>query len=123
MYGLVPYFMTKNLLEQPALLLQPLVTLLVVFWGVGFNNSFETFARMWLILMLLCQCGSALGFMISASVDSIQKASALSSAVTLPSILFGGLFVQNSSVFRELSWIQWLSPVRYAFEGTVISEF
>lgn len=31
--------------------------------------------------------------------------------------------MQNSSVFKALSWIQYISPIRYAFEGLSIAEF
>lgn len=61
--------------------------------------------------------------MISAACDSNEAASAVSSLITLPAILFGGLFVNNSTVFKELSWIQWLSPVRYGFECLAIAEY
>lgn len=123
MYGLCPYFLTKNIVEQPILLLQPLITQLVVYWGVGFWNSEKSFWGMYLTLMLVGQCAAGLGFFISAACDSMQQASSVSSLITLPAILFGGLFVNDSTVFKALSWIQWLSPIRYGFEALCIAEF
>jgi len=53
----------------------------------------------------------------------MNTASAVSSLVTLPTILFGGLFVNTSTVVSALSWIQWISPIRYGFESVTIAEY
>ncbi len=53
----------------------------------------------------------------------MNSASAVSSLITLPTILFGGLFVNTSTVTKALSWIQWISPIRYGFEAVTIAEY
>ncbi len=53
----------------------------------------------------------------------MATASAVSNLITLPAILFGGLFVNDSTIFGFLSWIQWISPIRYAFECLLIAEW
>jgi hypothetical protein len=53
MYGLLPYFLTKNIVEQPLLFLQPLITEIVVYWGVGYYNSQKSFWEMYIALMLV----------------------------------------------------------------------
>jgi hypothetical protein len=78
---------------------------------------------MYLTLMLVAQCAAGLGFMVSTSVSDMATASSISNLITLPSILFGGLFVNDSTVFGFLSWIQWISPIRYAFECLCIAEW
>ena len=123
MYGLWPYFLTKNLVDQPLLFLAPLLQLLVQYWGVGYYPSFLCFGQMYLTLMLIAQCAAGLGFMVSTSVEDMATASAISNLITLPAILFGGLFVNDSSVFGFLKWIQWISPIRYAFECLLIAEW
>lgn len=105
MYGLLPYFLTKNIVEQPLLFIQPLITELVVYWGVGYYNSEKSFWEMYFALMLVGQCAAGLGFVISCSCENMNSASAVSSLITLPTILFGGLFVNTSTVVKALSWI------------------
>ena len=61
--------------------------------------------------------------MVSTSVDNIATASAVSNLITLPAILFGGLFVNDSSMFKALSWIQYISPIRYGFQNLAISQW
>mmetsp|Transcript_21771 Transcript_21771/g.33626 ORF Transcript_21771/g.33626 Transcript_21771/m.33626 type:complete len:99 (+) Transcript_21771:277-573(+) len=41
----------------------------------------------------------------------------------MPMILFGGLFANNSSVGEWISWIQYISPIKYAAESMVHNEF
>jgi len=48
---------------------------------------------------------TALGMVISTSCENMQSASAVSSLITLPAILFGGLFVIDASIFKFISWI------------------
>jgi ATP-binding cassette subfamily G (WHITE) protein 1 len=123
MYGLTAYFLTKNLIDIPVLLISPLIALSIVFWGIGFYNTWDTFWGFYLAIMLVGQSAAGLGFMISTSVDNVATASAVSSLITLPTILFGGLFVNDSSVFKALSWIQYISPIRYGFQNLAISQW
>ena len=123
MYGLSAYFLTKNLIDIPVLLITPLIALVIVFWGIGFYNSWDTFWGFYIAIMLVGQSAAGLGFMVSTSVDNIATASAVSNLITLPAILFGGLFVNDSSMFKALSWIQYISPIRYGFQNLAISQW
>lgn len=40
MYSPVPYFMAKNAVETPAVLLGPMLTLLIIYWGIDYINFF-----------------------------------------------------------------------------------
>ena len=40
MYSPVPYFMAKNAVETPAVLIGPLLTLLIIYWGIEYINFF-----------------------------------------------------------------------------------
>jgi len=104
-------------------LLSPLLYLAIVYWGIGFNNSVESFWLFYLAVMLVSQVAAGLGFMISTTVNNVASASAVANLITLPAILFGGLFVNDSTVFAFLGWIQYLSPIRYGFECLCIAQW
>lgn len=101
----------------------PLVYILTFFWGVGFYNSFDTFFGVWFMLIMISECATGLGLMISAGSSDVQAAQAVSNLIVLPSMLFGGLFVNDSTIFKALSWLQYISPIRYAFNSILIAEF
>ena len=77
----------------------------------------------YLAVMLLAQTGGAIGLMISAQATDINQATAIAPLMSLPFTLFGGLFVNPDTTFVWLSWLQWISPVRYCFECLCISEW
>ena len=53
MYGLSAYFLTKNLIDIPVLLITPLIALLIVYWGIGFYNSWDSFWGFYIAMMLV----------------------------------------------------------------------
>lgn len=48
---------------------------------------------------------------------------ALSPLFVMPMILFGGLMSNNAAQFDWLSWIQYISPMKYAAEAILYTEF
>merc|ERR1712023_357113 len=52
-----------------------------------------------------------------------ENALALAPLGVMPMILFGGLFSNNDKQFDWLSWIQYISPIKYAAESIVYNEF
>lgn len=123
MYSFVPYFLTKNLHEQPLIVAQPLLTLTMMFWAVGYYPSAQTFFGMYLALYMFSQCGVSLGFFISTISPDMQVGIAIAMPILLLFVLFGGFAVNTSTLPGSIRWMQWLSPFRYAYEAMCISEF
>ena len=116
MYGLFPYYLTKLMIELPVLIIIPFIMLLPTYWAVGFRPSENAFWMTYFALEMLVQSASALGFMVSSLAPNIVVATSIAPAVALPLVLFGGLFVNPKTVFPWLSWIEWISPIRYCLE-------
>ena len=123
MYGVAPYFLTKNLIDMPVLFLQPLLMLLIVFWGIGFNNSWETFCGFYFAMMFVGQCAAGLGLMVSSAVDNPHSAVIIGNVFMVPCILFGGYFANDSSMLKGFNLAQYLSPIRYGFQNFAISQW
>jgi len=49
LYSPVPYFMAKNAVETPAVLIGPMFTLLIVYWGVEYIN----FLKIYLVMIIV----------------------------------------------------------------------
>jgi ABC-type multidrug transport system permease subunit len=95
----------------------------IVYWVIGYQSGYERFGMAYLALMLVAQTGAGIGLMISAQAPNINQATAIAPLLLLPLTLFGGLFVNPDTTFVWLSWIQWISPVRYGFECFCITEW
>jgi ABC-type multidrug transport system permease subunit len=119
MYGLTPYFITKNVIELPVSLVQPLIMLAISYWGIGLNEPKEHFLKYYIILMLLSQVATGFGYVCSSSFSSPDSAIVASNLITLPTMLFGGLFVNLSTIPVYIRWIRWTSPINYCFQALV----
>lgn len=104
MYSFVPYFLTKNLHEQPLIFAQPLLTLTMMFWAVGYYPSAQTFFGMYLALYMFSQCGVSLGFFISTISPDMQVGIAISMPILLLFVLFGGFAVNTQTLPGSIRW-------------------
>ena len=79
---------------------------------------------MWLIGFLLVQCALSYGYFVSSIVERMESATAVAPLVTMPTILFGGLFVNSDSYsIAALGYIRYLSPVFYANCAMLIAQW
>lgn len=95
-----------------------------------------------LILLDRSLSGFAIGVFFAASFSSLPIALAATPLVLLPLMvrklietsqpdnphffttqLFSGLFIQAESIPAYFSWIQWISPIKYAFDAMFKNEF
>ena len=88
MYNPVAYFIAKNMVEVPAIIIAPLLQLLVIYWGAGYIH----FLRVYLVMFLVANVSLGVGLLVSAMSPSLTAATSIAPAFTMPFILFGGLF-------------------------------
>ena len=119
MYGLTPYFLTKNLIEIPVVSIQPLIMLAINYWGIGLNVPQQHFAKFYIILLLMAHVATGFGNVLSASFDCAESALASSFLFLMPTMLFGGLFVNLSTLPTYIRWMKWTSPANYCFQALV----
>lgn len=74
MYGVLPYYLTKSIVEVPFQLIIPILFSLIVFWAVGFRRSVEMYFLFLAGLMLLVFFGNSLGILLSSMFSNIRSA-------------------------------------------------
>ncbi|CDW80123.1 abc transporter family protein [Stylonychia lemnae] len=123
MYGVLPYYLAKSIIEIPVLVIQPMVWTIVVYFGVGLSITASQFFYYYLILFLLSLSSSSFGMFVSSLFNQQETALAIAPVILMPMIMFSGFF-SNASTFQSwISWIQYISPIRYALEAFVWNEF
>ncbi len=120
LYNPSAYFIAKNLVEIPGSLIAPMLQLLVMYWGVGYDGGF---LQIYLVMLLIVQTSMGIGLVISSLAPDMTSATAIAPLFTMPMILFGGFIANAASTPNWLGWIQWLSPIRYANEAFAHIQF
>eukprot|EP01087_Luapelamoeba_hula_P004661 TRINITY_DN1458_c0_g1_i3.p1 TRINITY_DN1458_c0_g1~~TRINITY_DN1458_c0_g1_i3.p1 ORF type:complete len:729 (+),score=90.59 TRINITY_DN1458_c0_g1_i3:131-2317(+) len=121
-YSTHPFFLARALSELPYNIVFPLITSVIAYWFVGFDNTAAKFFIFYSALVLESNCAQALGLAISAAWKNAQVSLALSPVVFTPLMLLGGLFLNEGNVPDWLIWAKYLSPMKYCFEVLVLNE-
>lgn len=69
------------------------------------------------------QVGVSLGYFISSIFSDVITAGIATIFVVMPSLLFGGLLVNLTTLFWWIRWISWTSPTRFAFEALLWAQW
>ena len=84
MYGILPYYLTKLMIDIPLLIVTPLIIMAITYYPVGFYRNVDAFLYFYLSMELLVQCGASLGLAISAMSDSLAAATTIAPAIMMP---------------------------------------
>jgi len=125
MYSVTSYFLSKQLMVFASSVYLPLVQLMLIYWTLGYrvDNWIPEFFQIWLLEFLLVQCGIGFGFFISALVPKYESATAAAPLLTMPAVLFGGMFLNSNSYPVWIGWMKYLSPIYFANCGVLLAQW
>ncbi|KDO27030.1 hypothetical protein SPRG_07743 [Saprolegnia parasitica CBS 223.65] len=85
---------------------------------IGFGPTNATvFFSFYMYLVLLNSCATGLGYMVSCMVRRADIAPVIGIVIILPLVLFGGLFLNASNTPDYFIWLEYISPLKYAYRG------
>eukprot|EP01126_Amoeba_proteus_P027057 TRINITY_DN2681_c0_g1_i9.p1 TRINITY_DN2681_c0_g1~~TRINITY_DN2681_c0_g1_i9.p1 ORF type:complete len:518 (-),score=101.00 TRINITY_DN2681_c0_g1_i9:59-1612(-) len=122
LYGAFSYFIAKFLTELPPLILYTTVLGSIVYWMVGFNplvDRFFIYLATVITEALLC---SSLFVFIGAVSPNMQIAQILAPISLVLFMLFGGFFLNLSSIPVYWVWMKQISFFKYTYEILVKNE-
>lgn len=122
-YYIMPYIMSKLIIELTFILFVTICFVTVVYFVLGFYKSFMAWLFFILIVGMLTISGNAFGTMSACLVPDTKLATVFSMLMLLPFMVFSGFYVNNSQLPVWTRWIQYISPIKYALEGILINEF
>lgn len=123
LYGVLPYYLGKMIVEAPVQALCPLLFSIVVYFGVGTTVTPQQFFIFYFVLFCISFCGVGCGYFLSSVFSKPENAIAASPNLLMPFMLFAGLLVNSNHYPAWISWFQYTSPIRYALEALVRNEF
>ena len=122
-YGTSSYFLAKSLVEIPLTFFFPILTAVITYWSVGLRPGVGHFLLFTFTLQLTALTGFSFGLFSAALFNDVHVALALSILILLPTMIFSGLVLNVATVPVFLRWIQWISPMRYAYVVLMTNQF
>lgn len=119
-YSVVPYFVSKTLVEMPIVFMGEIISYCTAYWITGLNAPI---VKLVFIAWCLGVTSSSQTLMLSCGVTSVTKAMQLAPVVQVPQMLFSGLFLPVSKIPASLQWVKYLCPLKYAINLATITEF
>jgi len=128
MYDIWVYATTKLFAEIPIMLFVPFIFLVVLYFGIGFSDKVTLFCEFYLVLTLMIQAATAMGYALSSIFNHESTAVAFAPIVNMPLNLLGGYMIALDGIFtrspqKYIAWLMYLSPVRYGFSAMMVSQF
>eukprot|EP01041_Mallomonas_annulata_P001000 gene1000-1966_t len=121
-YDTTSYFLAKFITEIPLNVLPPFVFCLISYYLAGLNPAPDRFVIFFLIVMLEALTAISLGMAISALVPSVEAANAMGPPVLIINVLFGGYYINLSTIPVVANLLPYVSIIRWGFEAVSINE-
>lgn len=123
MYSVGPYYLAKTLADTPVILLTPMINILIIYWSMDLARTTEQFFLSYLAQFLIAFTAASIGYFLSSLFEDELTAAGLAPVAIMPMMLFGGLLTNNPGLPGWLTWIQYISPIKYGSEAMLQVEF
>ncbi|KAI9360404.1 hypothetical protein DFJ73DRAFT_79391 [Zopfochytrium polystomum] len=122
-YSAFPFYISKLLFDIIPLRLAPALVLgSISFYLIGFTNTGDRYAKFLAILLIFAAEIGLLCLFFAIIISDIGSATLYGSIVILFKMLFGGLLINQDQIIGPLSWLQYLSFFRFAYEALVVND-
>lgn len=121
-YALLPYYISKLVIEL-TMLINPTVFVVIVYFISGLQaNAGTFFATLWLCWVgyLLAQ---SIGLLAGSFSDSQMGAQTRVMPILLLFIVTSGFYINLSTIAVWIAWFTWVSPFRYLLSAMLVLHF
>jgi len=123
LYRLPAYYLSRTVVELPFKFFFPIIGGTIMYWLIGFQDVASKYVILILTMIILENCGTALGIFVASFFAEIAVALAVVPMLLMPIMMFSGFFVNAHTSPAFLAWIEYLSPMKYSFVSLIKNEF
>jgi ABC-type multidrug transport system permease subunit len=105
MYSVFSYFLSRNLVELPILLIAPLLNAVIVYWMIKLHTGGSYFLLFFTISFLTGLAGNSVGLFVSSFFNDAKVASGMLPLIVLPLMLFSGFYKNRKDLPGWIGWI------------------
>lgn len=123
LYGVVPYYVSKNLVDTPFSIITMMLFVTIVYFLAGLRLDVENFFIFFLIYILHAFISQSIGYCIGTLFKTVEEANLLANVIVMPLLVLGGFFINPDNMPVWLFWIRYISPFYYSFQAAAANEF
>lgn len=123
MYSVFSYYLAKSIMDLPALFVATISGTLISYFILKLQYTPEQYFLHMSTLLMNNIAAQSIGLFLSSIFESPVAATQFAPAMIMPLILFGGLFSNNGTAPKWLSWLAYVSPFKYTSESLLDIEF
>uniref|UniRef100_A0AC35UDM9 ABC transporter domain-containing protein n=1 Tax=Rhabditophanes sp. KR3021 TaxID=114890 RepID=A0AC35UDM9_9BILA len=123
LYPVFCYFLARVLTYIPSITIDGMIFVGVSYLLINLRNSFLAFFQTVITCTILEYCAFSFGSMISSLAPNYATVVSLSGPMVALFSITGGLFMNVGTLPPLISWVQYVSWFRYAYESLIISQF
>ncbi len=92
-----------------------MISVLIMYWMVDLANTAEQFFIFSAAILMVSIAGNSAGLLVGSFFTDPKSVSIVAPVVILPVILFSGFFKNRNQLPVWIGWIEYISPIKYAF--------
>jgi ABC-type multidrug transport system ATPase subunit len=121
-YGVIPYFLSYNVVLFPLECLWNIFFVIIVYWTCNLTNHAKNFFVQMALGIIMGMCGTSFGMLCSIIAPGLELAAVLSPLFIIPFNLTAGFLVSNNKI-PDWFFMKYISPFRYGLEIGVRNMF
>jgi ATP-binding cassette subfamily G (WHITE) protein 2 (SNQ2) len=122
-YRPAAYAIAQTVIDVPLVLIQVIIFDVVVYFMANLSRTASQFFISLLFLWIITMTMYAFFRAIGALVGSLDSATRITGVAIQALVVYTGYLIPPSKMHPWFSWLRWINPIQYGFEGLVANEF
>jgi ABC-type multidrug transport system permease subunit len=105
LYSTWMFFLSRNIVEMPFLVIIPLLMAVIFYWMIGLANTAVQFFTFYFVFFLISFAGNSMGLLLGSAISDAKLITVLMPIMILPFVLFSGFFKNRDDLPNWLFWL------------------
>jgi ABC-type multidrug transport system permease subunit len=122
-YRPAAYAIAQTVVDVPLVLVQVVIFDIVVYFMANLQRTASQFFISLLFLWVITMTMYAFFRAVGALVGSLDIATRITGVAIQALVVYTGYLIPPSKMHPWFSWLRWINPIQYGFEGLLVNEF
>ncbi|KNG49730.1 abc drug exporter [Stemphylium lycopersici] len=122
-YRPAAYAIAQTVIDVPLVLIQVVIFDIVVYFMANLSRTASQFFISLLFLWIITMTMYAFFRAVGALVSSLDVATRITGVAIQALVVYTGYLIPPAKMHPWFSWLRWINPIQYGFEGLLANEF